>query len=196
MEKATEDMDASSSSTFIFQLSCCCCLVVKSCPTLLQPHGQQPARLLCPWNFPSNKTGEGCHFLLQGIFPSQGLNQRLLPWQADSWATWEALWLNNLGKIFSSNKYQKFPIFKISGLNKKSSQVPSSCLILQCDLPLFYKTLCLSKLLRTSNYGTLALISHDRKVMLKILQVRLQQYVNWELPNVQAGFRKGRGTRN
>ena len=46
-----------------------------------------------------------------------------------------------------------------------------------------------------SNYGTIALISHASKVMLKILQVRLQQYLNRELPDVQAGFRKGRGTR-
>ena len=46
-----------------------------------------------------------------------------------------------------------------------------------------------------SNYHTIALISHDGKVMLKILQARLQQYVNRELPDVQAGFRKGRGTR-
>ena len=47
-----------------------------------------------------------------------------------------------------------------------------------------------------SNYHTIALISHASKVMLKILQARLQQYVNWELPEVQAGFRKGRGTRD
>ena len=46
-----------------------------------------------------------------------------------------------------------------------------------------------------SNYHTIALISHASKVMLKILQARLQQYVNHELPDVQAGFRKGRGTR-
>ena len=46
------------------------------------------------------------------------------------------------------------------------------------------------------NYFTIALISHARKVMLKILQARLQQYVNRELPDVQAGFRKGRGTRD
>ena len=45
-----------------------------------------------------------------------------------------------------------------------------------------------------SNYCTIALISHDSKVMLKILQARLQQYVIHELPDVQAGFRKGRGT--
>ena len=47
-----------------------------------------------------------------------------------------------------------------------------------------------------SNYRTIALISHASKVMLKILQARLQQYVNRELPDVQAGFRKGRRTRN
>ena len=46
-----------------------------------------------------------------------------------------------------------------------------------------------------SNYHTIALISHTSKVMLKILQARLQQYVIHELPDVQAGFRKGRGTR-
>ena len=47
-----------------------------------------------------------------------------------------------------------------------------------------------------SNYCTVALISHASEVMLKILQARLQQYVNCELPDVQAGFRKGRGTRD
>ena len=54
-----------------------------------------------------------------------------------------------------------------------------------------YKILC-------SKYSecTIALFSHARKVMLKILQARLQQYMNRELPDVQAGFRKGRGTRD
>ena len=47
-----------------------------------------------------------------------------------------------------------------------------------------------------SNYHTIALVLHASKVMLKILQARLQQYMNRELPDVQAGFRKGRGTRN
>ena len=47
-----------------------------------------------------------------------------------------------------------------------------------------------------SNYCTIALISHASKVMLKILKARLHQYVNHELPDVQAGFRKGRGTRD
>ena len=47
-----------------------------------------------------------------------------------------------------------------------------------------------------SNYCTIALISHTSKVMVKIFQARLQQYVNYVLPGVQAGFRKGRGTRD
>ena len=47
-----------------------------------------------------------------------------------------------------------------------------------------------------SNYHTIALISHTSKVMLKILQARLQQYMNRELPDVQTGFRKGRGSRD
>ena len=49
---------------------------------------------------------------------------------------------------------------------------------------------------RSSNYHTIALISHTSKVKLKILQARLQQYMNRELTHVQAGFRKGRGTRD
>ena len=47
-----------------------------------------------------------------------------------------------------------------------------------------------------TNYHTIALISHASKIMLKILQARLQQYVNRELPEIRAGFRKGRGTRD
>ena len=49
---------------------------------------------------------------------------------------------------------------------------------------------------KCSNYHTIALISHVSKVMLKILQAKLQQYVNCEFPDIQAGFRKGRGTRD
>ena len=54
----------------------------------------------------------------------------------------------------------------------------------------------LPQMFKCSNYHTVALISHASKVMLKILQARLQEYVNQELPDVQAGFRKGRETRD
>ena len=54
---------------------------VSSC---LLAHALKPTRLLCPWDFPGKNTRMGCHFLLQGIFLTQGLNPHLLPWQADS----------------------------------------------------------------------------------------------------------------
>ena len=60
----------------------------------------------------------------------------------------------------------------------------------------FYSNPKESNAKKCSNYCTIALISHASKVMLKILQARLQQYMNWELPDVQTGFRKGRGTRD
>ena len=50
----------------------------------LQPHGLQPARFLSPWGFPGKNTGAGCHFLLQGIFLTQGSNPNALHWQAGS----------------------------------------------------------------------------------------------------------------
>ena len=48
------------------------------------PCGLQPTRFLCPWDYPGKNTGVGCHFLLLGILPPQGLNLHLLLWQADS----------------------------------------------------------------------------------------------------------------
>ena len=61
---------------------------------------------------------------------------------------------------------------------------------------IFIPTLKKGNAKECSNYCTIALISHSSKIMLKILQARLQQYMNCELPNVQAEFRKGRGTRD
>ena len=53
-------------------------VVAKLCPTLLRPHGLWPVRLFCPWDFLGKNTGVSCHFLLQGIFPTQGSNLNLL----------------------------------------------------------------------------------------------------------------------
>ena len=53
-------------------------------PKSLRPHGLQPTRLLCPWDFPGKNTGVGCRFCLQGIFRTQGWNSYLLHWQAGS----------------------------------------------------------------------------------------------------------------
>ena len=68
----------------------CVCVCVHMCSVVsdsFQPFGIEPAGLLCPWDSPGKNSGVGCHFLLQGIFPTQGLNPsllRFLPWQASS----------------------------------------------------------------------------------------------------------------
>ena len=59
-------------------------------PDSLQPHRLQPTRLLCPWDFPGRNTRVGCHFLLQGTFPAQGLNPHLL---CVSCVTWIGRWI-------------------------------------------------------------------------------------------------------
>ena len=82
------------------RISWCYMCAVLRCSVVsnsLWPHGLLPTRLLCPWNFPGKNTGVGCHFLLQGIFLTQGSNPHLLcllHWQVDilyHWATLEAL---------------------------------------------------------------------------------------------------------
>ena len=65
-------------STHWFMFSLLLCLVTQSCPTLCNPMDCSPPRLLCPWNSPGKSTGVGCHFLLQGIFLTQGSNLGLL----------------------------------------------------------------------------------------------------------------------
>ena len=62
----------------------CVCAQMFSHGSSLGPDGLWPARLLCPWDFPGKNTGVGCHFLLQGTFPTQGSNLHLLHWQMDS----------------------------------------------------------------------------------------------------------------
>ena len=88
----------------------------------------------------------------------------------------------NVGKFISGSSASSNPnlLYTRKGIQKKSVFIP---------IPK-------SNAKESSNYCTIALISHTSKVMLKILQARLQQYVNQELPDVQAGFRKGRGTRD
>ena len=71
----------------------CCCLVCSVLSNSLWPHELYPARLLCPWDSPGKNTGVGCHFLLLGNLPMQGLNPHLLHcrWIVYHWATREAL---------------------------------------------------------------------------------------------------------
>ena len=80
---------------------CMCVSVCSVTSNSLWPQGPQPARLLCTWNFPSKNIGASCHFLLQGLYLTQGLNPRLLHllhWQADCLplSHWESP-----GKVYS-----------------------------------------------------------------------------------------------
>ena len=75
----------------------------------LQSHALQPTRLLCPWDFLGKNSGVGCHFLLQGIFPTQRLNLHLLHWQADS------LPMSHRGNI-SPHGHQNYSYIKNSSL--------------------------------------------------------------------------------
>ena len=93
----------------------------------MRPHGLQPTRLLCPWDFPGKNAGAGCHFLLQGIFPTQGLNLhflQLLHWQADT------LSLSHQGSrianiIFTESKDCQ-PLPKKGGFNPWVGKIPWS----------------------------------------------------------------------
>ena len=67
-----------------YYVHCCCCLVAKPYLTFFWLHGLQPTRLLCPWDSSGKNTGVVCHFILQKIFWTQGLNSGLQHWQADS----------------------------------------------------------------------------------------------------------------
>ena len=127
------------------------CWVAQSCLTLCDPMDYCSPGSVVHGDSPGKKTGVGCHALLQGIFPTQGLNPGLL----------HCRWIHQL-----SHKSVFTPIPKKS--NAK-----------EC-----------------SNYHRIVPISHTSKVIFKILQARLQQYKNRALPDIQAGFRKGRGTRD
>jgi len=108
----------------------------------------------------------------------------------------------------SAVKHMDFPLYVTCCFSLDAFNILSLCLIfislISMCLGVFllgfilYETLYKKKgsAKECSNYCTIALISHASKVMLKILQARLQQYMNHEFPDVQAGFQKGRGTRD
>ena len=100
-----------------FSFSAICAYSVAQLCLTLWPHGLQPARLLCPWDFLGKTTGVGCHALLQGIFPTQGSNQHLLcilHWQADY------LPLSLLQNFLKCPSYQKSPNPKVQSLSDGS----------------------------------------------------------------------------
>ena len=127
----------------------------------------------CPWDSPGRNTGVGCHVkrsLTNKASGSDGIPVELFQ-----------ILKHDAVKVLHSICQQIWKTLQWTQDWKRSVfiPIPKKGNAKEC-----------------SNYCTIALICHASKVMLKILQARLQQYVNWEHPGVQAGFRKGRGTRD
>ena len=97
---------------------------------------------------------------------------------------------------FSRQEYQSVVPFPTPGDLPNLGIEPRSFVFPALSIKFFYTSVTWEALYWIINLNTTALISHASKVMLKILQARLQQYVNCELPDVQAGVRKGKGTRD
>ena len=180
-----------------------------------RPHGLQPTRLLCLWDFPGKSTGVGCHCLLRRIHRTI---QKRSSWPIKPW------WCDHSPRdrhsgMQSQGGLKKPPLFTTNKASRGDGILAELLQILKDDAVKVLHSIC-QQIWKTqqwpqdwkmsvfipipkkgnakecSNYHTITLISHASKVVLKILQVRLQQSVNQELPNVQAGFRKGRGTRD
>ena len=123
----------------------------------------------------------GLPFLLQGDLPDPGIKPRSPALEADT--------LPSEPPLFTKSKY-----YFCSKLFSSQQILEIIAHLLLLRHPKKYTKKGNAK--ECSNYCTTALISHVNKTMLKNLKARLQQYVNWELPDVQAGFRKGRETRD
>ena len=124
------------------------------------------------------------------LIPS--LQEVLVPWLEWGRGTDLVLFLWKCNAHWTTGKVSNFIIALRNDTRKSKDKVFSLSIKNQTGLSGWF-SYCY---LRFRNYYTIALISHASKVFLKILQARLQQYVNCELPDVQAGFRKGRGNRD
>ena len=110
------------------------CSVPKSWPTLLWPQGLSPTRLLCPWDFPGRNTGVACHFLLQGILPTQGARH-------GSYTASEFFTTEPPGKPEQSTQRRK-KVIKVSGLREERMETrPERMSLKRSDL--FYSPPCL-----------------------------------------------------
>ena len=121
-----------------------------------------------------------------------------LTWSQTSWSVKSSGWAlgNNTTNKASGGDgipVELFPILKDDALNMPTN-LENSAVATELERSVFIPIPKKGNAKECSNYCTIALISHATKVMFKILQARCQQYVNWELLDVQVGFRKGRGT--
>jgi len=180
--------------------SFCCCSFAKVLSNFLWPHELQLAGLLCP-----------------SLSPGVCSNACLLSWWSHPTISSSATRFSSCPQSFPASV--SFPMTRLFVPKELKLQHQSFQWIFRDDAMKVLHSIC-QQIWKTqqwpqdwkrsvfipipkkgnakkcSNYCTIAFISHASKVMLKILQARLQQYVNRELPDVQAGFRKSRGTRD
>ena len=165
----------------------CVCVRTLSCGQLFVTSWTVACQAPLSMDFPSKNTGVGCHFLLQGIFLIKAPKDRIcIPcidrWVLYHWATWE---------VHDMYVYICVYLFIPANTTWKTQQWPQDW-----KRSIFIPIPKKGNPKECANYRTIALISHTSKVMLNILQARLQLYVNHEFPDGQEGFRKGRGTRD
>ena len=134
----------------------------------VRPRRRQPTRLPWPWDSPGKNTSVGCHFPLQCVKVKLLSHVRL----------WDPMDCSSVHRIFQA-RVLEWGAITFSEKRSIFIPIPKKGNAKEC-----------------SDYWTVALISHASEVVLKILQARFQQYMNEEFPDVQAGFRKGTGTRD
>ena len=163
-----------------------CCLVAKSCSTLQRPHGLQPTKLLCPWNFPGKNTGVGCHFLLQ-IFTFYAVNfsnQLLLNQESFSFL-YPYYIFSYFTELIEFNKFSGTLGGGFYNLNEslflKMVTLISLLLLYQLELPELHEILkvvkCLFPLENASSFSSLNMM----------LIVRLKYYMLWGFPGGTSG---------
>ena len=186
-----------------FEISlCCCCIVAKSCPTLCKPMDCSQAAL--SMDSSGKNTGVGCHLKLgRRFFVSPWMSLFSLHWRRQMPLFYLAPvcppGAGPIEMLAGNASHQKGRLLQEGFLVFPSWMNLRSLLTVQlwhgrivhcafyCVIP--RNSACIME-------GTVVLVSHATKIMLETLQARLQQYVSCELPDVQAGFRKGRGTRD
>ena len=172
--------------TTLYIHSCCWWQLAPTSRPLLSPQGLEPTRLLYPWDFPGKNTGVHCHFLRQGIFLTQGLNPRLLHWQADffilslshlgSHIYNRLLYKNLIGSSVQSLSHVRlfatpWTTARQASLSIKNSRSPPKPMSIESVMPSNHLILCHPLLLLPSVFPSIRVFSNE-----SVLHIRWPKY--------------------